>query len=195
MATSSRDFTHPALVLIDLQNGFFESPGLAEKRAEITANCNRLVRAARDASVPVFNVRTEHKKDGSTWTIKMLEDDQGYLFEGTEQAANLAELDAAGSIEIIKRRDSAFWNTELLTGLLRHRVTSLVLAGVSSPTCVASTAADAFAANLAVAVAHDAVTSEDEDFERNTLKFMREQHRQLVESTAQLVRRITAATP
>lgn len=191
MPESSQDLSHPALLLIDLQNAFFESAPLAEARGQLTKNCNRLLQAARANGVPIFNVRTEHKRDRSTWTLKMLEDQQGYLFEGTEQVRNLEELELEGSIEIIKRRDSAFWNTELITQLLRHRVTSLIIAGVSSQTCVDATASDAFSANLVVAVAKDAVASEDPEFEEHTLKFLREQHRQLVTETDQLVQRLS----
>lgn len=188
MTQLSGDFRHPALLLIDLQNAFFETEELAAKRDQVVANCNRLIAAAREAGAPVINARTVHKRDGSTWTLKMLEDEQGYLFEGTEQAENLSELDLDGAISIIKRRDSVFWNTELLTQLLQHRVTSLIMAGVSSHTCVAATASDAFAANLAVVVATDAVASEDPDFEDVTLKLLREQHRQRLAETSSIVR-------
>jgi len=187
MAGATADFSRPALLLIDLQNAFFETEELAACRERIVANCNRLIRAARQASLPVLNVHTVHKRDKSTWTLNMLEDDQGFLFEGTEQAENLAELDLDGSIGIVKRRDSAFWNTELITQLLQHRANSVILAGVSSQTCIAATAADAFAANLPVAVAVDAVASEDADFEENTLKFMEDQHRQKLEKTESLI--------
>ncbi|MCW4465772.1 cysteine hydrolase [Glutamicibacter sp. MNS18] len=193
MPPASHDFRYPAVVLVDLQNAFFRKPPLAGMKPGIVGNCNRLLQAARARHAPIFNVRTEHKADRSTWTLKMLEDGQGYLFEGTREAANLPELHLEGGIEIIKRRDSAFWNTELATQLLQHRVTSLVIAGVSSQTCVAATASDAFSANLCVAVAKDAIASDDPDFEDRTLKFLHEQHRQLVADTAYLVDLIATA--
>ncbi|WP_434923218.1 cysteine hydrolase family protein [Glutamicibacter sp. PAEs-4] len=80
----------------------------------------------------------------------------GLLFEGTAKAGYLEELELAGAIEVVKRRDSAFWNTELTTLLLQRRASSLVLAGVATDTCIRATASDAFAANLPVAVATDA---------------------------------------
>ncbi len=117
----------------------------------------------------------------------MLEDDQGYLFENTKQVANLEELDIEGSVEVVKRRDSAFWNTEMLTILLRHRISSLILAGVSSETCVSATATDAFAANLEVVLACDALAAEDESFEEMTLKFLNAQYRQELRKTKEVV--------
>lgn len=177
----------PALLLIDMQEGFFETEDLAQHRARLASACNKLAAAARNAGLPVIAVRTVHKKDKSTWTLKMLEDDQGYLFEGTGQARILPELDLAGSIELIKRRDSAFWATELLTLLLQHRVASLILAGVSSETCIAATATDAFSANLPVFLARDALASADPDFEDVTLKFLEEHYRQRILSSEQLI--------
>lgn len=177
----------PALLLIDMQEGFFETEDLAQHRARLASACNKLAAAARKAGLPVIAVRTVHKKDKSTWTLKMLEDDQGYLFEGTGQARILPELDLAGSIELIKRRDSAFWATELLTLLLQHRVASLILAGVSSETCIAATATDAFSANLPVFLARDALASADPDFEDVTLKFLEEHYRQRILSSEQLI--------
>lgn len=192
---ATSDFSHPVLLLIDLQEGFFESGPLAAARGQLAANCNQLVAAARAARIEVINVRTVHKQDRSTWTLKMLEDEQGYLFEGTGQAQNLAELDLAGSIEIIKHRDSAFWNTELLTQLLRCRASSIALAGVSSETCISATAADAFSANLPVALATDAVASADPDFDSTTLDFMRSQHRQKLLSANELCAVFAVAGP
>ncbi len=177
----------PALLLIDMQEGFFETEDLAQHRARLASACNKLAAAARNAGLPVIAVRTVHKKDKSTWTLKMLEDDQGYLFEGTGQARILPELDLKGSIELIKRRDSAFWATELLTLLLQHRVASLILAGVSSETCIAATATDAFSANLPVFLARDALASADPDFEDVTLKFLEEHYRQRILSSEQLI--------
>lgn len=183
---ATSDFTHPALLLIDLQDGFFPAPELASARARLVEHCNELAAAARASRIPVFNVRTMHKEDKSTWTLKMLEDDQGYLFEGSGKAVNLAELDLSGSIEVLKHRDSAFWNTELLTLLLQHRVSSLVLAGICLETCLAATAADAFAANLPVALGVDATACADPDLKEPTLQFMQAQHRQKLMSTSQL---------
>lgn len=184
----------PALLLIDMQEGFFETGELAQHRARLVSSCNKLTAAARDAGAPVIAVRTVHKKDKSTWTLKMLEDNQGYLFEGTDQTRILPELDLEGSIELIKRRDSAFWATELLTLLLQHRVASLILAGVSSETCIAATATDAFSANLPVFLARDALASADPDFEDVTLKFLEEHYRQRILTSGQLTAQLPGGT-
>lgn len=117
----------------------------------------------------------------------MLDDNQGFLFEGTTQTYNLSRLDTRDSIEVIKHRDSSFWGTDLLHQLNRHHIDSMVLAGVSSHTCIASTASDAYAANLRVALAIEAMASTDPEFENTTLRLLEKEYRQKNEKTAVLL--------
>lgn len=190
MATVAHDFKRTALVLVDMQNAFFEDQRLEARRERLIGHCNDLVAAARRGAMPIFNIRTIHKRDISTWTLSMLEDDQGFLFEGTPQTYNLSGLDTKDSIEVIKHRDSSFWGTDLLQQLRRHHIDSLVLAGVSSHTCIASTAADAYAANLRVALAVEAMASTDPEFENTTLKLLEQEYRQKPETTAALLEQV-----
>ncbi len=183
---------NPALLLVDMQEGFFQVEELARQRAGLVSACNRLCAAARGAGWPIIEVRTVHKNDKSTWTLKMLEDNQGYLFEGTWKARTLGELELEGSIELVKRRDSAFWNTQLQGLLSQLGVSSVILAGVSSETCIAATATDAFSANLPVFLARDALASADLHFEEVTLKFLEDHYRQRIHTTQELIARLGA---
>ncbi|QXQ11963.1 cysteine hydrolase family protein [Paeniglutamicibacter sp. Y32M11] len=192
MATISSDFKRTALVLVDMQNAFFEDPELKIQQKRLVGHCNDLVAAARGGSMPVFNVRTIHKRDKSTWTLSMLDDDQGFLFEGTMQTYNVSGLDTTDSIEIIKHRDSSFWGTDLLNQLHRRHVDSVVISGVSSHTCVAATASDAYAADIRAALAIDAIASADPDFANTTLALLKNEYRQKLETTAALLEQIPA---
>lgn len=184
-------FSSPALLLIDLQNAFFENPALERQRATLLKHCQRLIDTANEYDLPVFNICTVHRRDKSTWTLSMLEDDQGFVFEGTTQAQNLAELDLRGSQQIIKHRDSAFFRTVLEQSLRTLGIHSLIIAGVSSQSCIAATAGDAFAANFRVAIAKQAVASEDPHFEKTTLQLLAEQHRQPAVDTESLINAIS----
>lgn len=75
----------------------------------------------------------------------------------------------------------------LLHQLNRHHIDSMVLAGVSSHTCIASTASDAYAANLRVALAIEAMASTDPEFENTTLRLLEKEYRQKNEKTAVLL--------
>lgn len=167
-----------ALVVVDMQNAYFEDPVLQGQRTEIVAACNRLVVLARSAGAPVFTVVTEHARDRSTWTLSMLEDDQGFAFAGTRQAALLDDLDAAGATRVVKIRDSAFHGTDLGQRLRVLGGQRLVLCGVSGEDCVARTGADAFANDFAVAYAMDAIGSIDPESGRQTLDKLASQYRQ-----------------
>lgn len=169
-----------ALVVVDMQHSYFEHPDLAERQAELTAVVVELVDAAREAGRPVVLVRTEHERDRSTWTLNMLEDGEGFAFPGTRQAAVLDEVARAarGGVEVVKTRDSAFHRTRLEGELRSRGVERVLLCGVSTHSCVAQTATDAFAIGFHAAVAVDAIASEDPNLSAAMLEFLRTEMRQ-----------------
>ncbi|AWH96766.1 NAD synthase [Dietzia psychralcaliphila] len=176
-----------ALVVIDMQNSYFEFPELAAVRDELVGSINELIRAAHDADRPVVLVRTEHAEDGSTWTLNMREDDQGFAFPGTEQARFLDGLATGGHVEVVKTRDSAFFKTSLRAELDRLGASRLLVCGVSTHSCVAQTAIDGFAENLHVAVARGAVSSDNSPLSEALLEFLHDQMRQpLLDQTQSL---------
>ncbi len=176
-----------ALVVIDMQNSYFEFPALAEVRDELVSRVNELIAAAHGAGRPVVLVRTEHARDRSTWTLNMCDDDEGFAFPGTEQARFLDGLDVGGHVEVVKTRDSAFFGTSLADELDRRGVDHLLLCGVSTHSCVAQTAIDGFAENLHVAVAHDAIASDDAALSAALLEFLSDQMRQpIIDQSAAL---------
>ena len=174
-----------ALVVIDMQHSYFELPGLAEQKDAVTPPVNELIRAAHGAGRLVILVRTEHARDKSTWTLNMLADDQGFAFPGTEQAAFLDELVTGNHVEVVKTRDSAFFGTDLAEQLRQRDVTHILLCGVSTHSCVFQTATDGFSHDVHVAVAVDAVTSENPDLSRAMLTFLHEEMRQPLLSQAE----------
>lgn len=177
-----------ALLLIDLQTAFFEVSPLAEQRDRLVDRCNELVAWADSAGVPIILVRTEHRADRSTWTLSMLDDDQGFLLEGDQDARVLPHLNRAGALEVVKTRDSAFHRTglaELLAGAGRQAV---VIAGVSTHTCVAATAADAYAHNVRVTLACDAIASHRPELHELTLSTLNAEFRFPVVGHADLLR-------
>lgn len=169
-----------ALLLVDLQNAYFESPALAEQKEQLIARANELVRAARESGRPVVLVRTVHAPDRSTWTINMLQDDEGFAFPGTAQASYVDGLDTAGAHDLAKTRDDAFHRTRLNELLTELGVTHLLVGGVSTHSCVAETAMAAFAHDLHVAIAGDVVASENPPLADAMLEFLTGELRQQV---------------
>ena len=159
-----------ALLLIDLQEAFFAEPALAAARSEVIGAARALAEAARRSEVPIFLITTEHSRDRSTWTLSMLDDDQGYLFHGEEGTAVVSELDTEGMTRIEKTRDSAWLGTDLLLRLRNLGVEQVVMAGVSTHACIAQTARDAYANNVRATIVTDAVADEREDHKEMILE-------------------------
>lgn len=167
-----------ALLIIDMQKAFFEDESLGNQQDSLVAACNSTIADAREAGIAVYLIRTEHQRDKSTWTVSMLDDEQGFLFSGTEQAEFVDGLSVEGLPELVKTRDSAFFGTDLLQRLRNLEVDTVVLAGVSTHNCVAQTGADAYANNLRVVYARDAVASTNDEYAQNVLGVLMDEYRQ-----------------
>ncbi|GEO94369.1 cysteine hydrolase family protein [Kocuria turfanensis] len=176
--TPQRTEGRTALLVIDMQNSYFDFPELEEQRESVTAKVNELIAAAREGGCPVLLIRTQHERDRSTWTVNMHDDGQGFAYPGTEQSQYVAGLDTEGGVGLIKTRDSAFFDTDLAARLRNLDANRLVLCGISTHSCVAQTAIDAFAHNFRVAVARDAVASENADLSQALLAFLEDEMRQ-----------------
>lgn len=166
-----------ALVLVDLQNDYFAHDELARCRDDLLAIGNRLVDMARKADAMVVEVRTIHARDKSTWALNMLEDDQGMVLRGSYGAERLPSLREADHV-LEKVRDSAFHRTGLEELLSEHGVDEIVLAGVSTESCIAATATDAYARDIHVLLVRDGTASVQEALHEQTLERLHEQYRQ-----------------
>lgn len=178
-----------ALVVVDLQNDYFSDGELERCRDDLVAATNRLVAAAQEAGLLVVDVRTEHDPDGSTWTISMRDDGGGPGMRGTEGVEPVAGLEIDGATTVMKTRDSAFFGTDLARLLTEHDVDRVVLTGVSTESCIAATATDAFAHDLRVTIVRDATASIEWSLHDDALTRLQAQYRQDVEDADDVVRR------
>lgn len=185
--------TTEALLIIDLQRDYFHDGELERCRDDLVAVVNRLARAADVAGALVVEVRTVHDPDRSTWTLSMLEDDQGMVLAGTDGSRPVPGLDVAGAEPVEKTRDSAFFDTRLAALLDERHVSAVILVGISTESCIAATAADAFARNLRVTVVEDATASIEWSLHDQTLDRLRAQYRQEVVPSERLIERWTSA--
>lgn len=174
-----------ALLVVDLQEGFFSDPGLQDARARLLARVERLVRAAVDAGALVVEVRTVHEADGSTWALNQREDDSPFMVRDRPETAPLAEVaalreelaDARWHV-VEKTRDSAFHRTGLAELLGDHEVAEVVVCGVTAESCIAVTATEAYAHDLYVTIAQDAVASGSATARVEALRRLDDQYRQ-----------------
>lgn len=179
-----------AVLVIDMQNAFFENPVLSSRQESVTVACNELIAAAQESGTNVLLVKTEHEEDKSTWTLNMLEDDQGFIFRDTHQAQFVSGLRTNGLPQMVKTRDSAFLGTDLLLRLRNWDVDTVVLVGVSTHNCIAQTAADAFGHNVRVVYAAEAMASENPEAAAAVQDILCREYRQQILSIAEVKDRL-----
>lgn len=179
-----------AVVVVDMQKAYFQAGDLQGKERLLVNATNDIVNWAEQTNTPVFNVVTLHKRDRSTWTRNMLADDEGYLFADEEGSRNLEGLSLKHTTTIVKTRDSAFFATDFADQLREAKVDTLVLLGVSTHSCIYQTASDAYAHNVEVLIAKDAVASHDMQWHEPALAMLEQEYRQPSLTSAELHARL-----
>lgn len=155
-----------ALVVVDLQKGIVDRPGLQPPGRTVVARAAALAQAFRRQNLPVVLVNATGAAPGRV-------DRRTPLPEVRDPDwADLAdELDAQpGDHLVTKQRRSAFQDTGLDALLRGMEVTQLVLAGISTTSGVESTARSAYDHGYHVVVAIDAVADGDPAAHANSIE-------------------------
>jgi nicotinamidase-related amidase len=165
--------TQPVLLVIDLLNDYFQDGQLKNLKADLVNSVNRLTGLFRRLDFPIIWIRQEFSEDLHDAFLEMRKRDLRVTIEGTEGAKLLKELDKPpGEYELIKKRYSAFFGTELDRLLMKLRANPVVLAGINTHACIRMTAIDAYQRDLEVIVALECVRSYDEDHHQITLRYL-----------------------
>ena len=129
--------TLPALLLIDIQNGFDDLPYWGGRRNNLTAEqeAARLLDTWRRADAPVFHI----KHDSSTPNSRLAPGQHGNEIKSIVKP--LGDEPVIG-----KNVNSAFIGTNLKERLEQQKINTVVLAGLTTDHCVSTTAR--MAANL-----------------------------------------------
>ncbi|HEX4636180.1 MAG TPA: isochorismatase family cysteine hydrolase [Rhizomicrobium sp.] len=171
-----------AVLVIDCQVDFGAPDGeMAKRGADMTApqaaleKAQALVEAARAASVEVVFVRLITNSAAESAVIHEARVRQGeegpeLCLEGTHGAEFIGPQPLPGDIIISKKRYSAFVHTGLAEELHAKGVDTLVLAGLTTECCVASSAWDGFEQDFHVLIAEDACAAYEQDLHRHALK-------------------------
>ena len=175
-----------ALLLVDLQKAYFNNHALKKRKSQLVQKTNELIALARKRQWPIFNIITTHQKNRATWTLNMLDDQQGYLFEEDEDSDIIDGLELQEAVTVRKTRDSAFYETNLLAMLRNYGINQVILSGVSSHTCILQTAADAYAANIRATLAKEAIASHEPAFHDIAMTILTTEYRQQVQTNSEL---------
>jgi len=162
-----------ALLVIDTLEDFFVDGLLKDRRQTLVNSTNKLIEWARSRSVQVIWVRQEFAQDLSDAFLVMRKRNIRITMKGTPGAEVLGELDRRDEdLEVIKKRYSAFFRTELDELLRRHAITHLYLAGVNTHACIRTAAIDAYQRDLNVTIVENCVSSQDDEHHEVTLRYL-----------------------
>lgn len=164
-----------ALVIVDMCNDFVDPRGKTavvanrplDHARSVIPNQQRLLAAAREASVPVIHVihstLPDHGSDSGPWLearSRATYSVPDICLEGSWGQQVIDELAPRdGEVVVRKHRYSGFAGTDLDMILRSLRRETVVCAGVSTNVCVESTARDAFSLDYYVVLPSDACAS------------------------------------
>jgi nicotinamidase-related amidase len=149
-----------ALVLIDIQNDYFEG-GRKELSgpAQAADNAAEILRAARIKSIPVFHVRHISTKPGASFFLPET--------EGSEINSRVAPVE--GETVVIKHFPNSFRDTVLEKELNALGIRRLVICGMMSHMCVDTTVRAAADLGYSCVLVHDACATCDLTFGGRTI--------------------------
>ena len=163
----------PVVFVIDMLNDCFGHAELDRMRATLCSSINSLTAWARARGFPVVWVRQEFEADLSDAFLDMKRDNIRMFIKGTRGPLVLDELIRdASDIEVVKKRYSMFYGTELESLLEDLDADSLVLAGVNSHACIRTAAIDAYQRDLPVTVVRECVASKDPMHHQVTMDYL-----------------------
>ena len=152
-----------ALLVIDVQRGFVDedAPLHAPGAPRILGPLERLIAGCRAAGVPVLYTRHLHRRDRSDMGLlgpvyERLQVEDPLLADGAAGTIHPRVAPREGETVIVKRRFSAFHQTDLELVLRGLGVDTLLLAGLTTENCVQATARDAGFRDLPAVVVSDA---------------------------------------
>lgn len=169
-----------AVILIDCQVDFGNPDGeMARRGADMTApqaalaQAVRLVDAARQAGVIVVFVRLltrGENKIAREAKARHHDTEPDLCVEGSVGADFIGPLPQAGDMIVSKARFSAFARTGLADQLHAQGIDTLVLAGLTTECCVASSAWDGFEHDFHIFIAGDACAAYEEALHSHALQ-------------------------
>ncbi|MEP4563252.1 MAG: isochorismatase family cysteine hydrolase [Nitratireductor sp.] len=154
--------SEPALIVIDMQNSFLHPKGenYYPAAGETIEPVRRLLDAARTGKRLIVHTLDRHRRGLVDFEQKRLPE---HCLEGGFDAAYFEGFgplaDAPREVEIVKRRYSAFFATDLGLMLRENGVEAAIICGVKTNVCVRATSQDAFANGFRVVVPRQATNS------------------------------------
>jgi ureidoacrylate peracid hydrolase len=183
-----RDYdVNPALLVIDVQNGFVSKGGSYDllgmdtsRYCRVIPKIKELLDLCRENTIPVFYTQAVRESSGIdllTRTHQILPKSREerimkkpICVRGTWDADIVAEVaPIPGDHVVIKRRDSAFHDTEIKVWLSSLGINTLIFSGIDTSICVESSLRDAFNIGYDVVLISDATISSNKKHYESTI--------------------------
>ncbi|CAN5139265.1 pyrimidine utilization protein B [soil metagenome] len=183
-----RDYdVNPALLVIDVQNGFVSKGGSYDllgmdtsRYCRVIPKIKELLDLCRDNTIPVFYTQAVRESSGIdllTRTHQILPKSREerimkkpICVRGTWDADIVEEVaPIPGDHVVIKRRDSAFHDTEIKVWLSSLGINTLIFSGIDTSICVESSLRDAFNIGYDVVLISDATISSNKKHYESTI--------------------------
>jgi ureidoacrylate peracid hydrolase len=183
---------NPALMVIDVQNGFvskggsYDQLGMNVSRYQhVISHISELIRLCRSVNIPIFYTQAVREKSG----IDLLTNTHRILPKSREERIRTKPICVIGTWDadivdeikpstmdhvVIKRRDSAFQDTEIGVWLKSIGIDTLVFCGIDTSICVEASLRDAFNNGYDVILISDATASGNIKHFESTLEIVRE---------------------
>jgi ureidoacrylate peracid hydrolase len=189
MTIKLKEYTiNPALLVIDVQNGFVSKGGSYDLLGmetlhyrEIIPKIRDLIDLCRNVGIPIFYTQAVRESSG----IDLLTRSHKILPKSREERIKKkpicvretwdAEIvdeikPSEGDHVVIKRRDSAFLNTEIGVWLRSLSIDTLIFCGIDTSICVETSLRDAFNIGYDVVLISDATASSNKKHYESTLE-------------------------
>jgi ureidoacrylate peracid hydrolase len=182
---------HPALLIIDMQNGFvskggsYDLMGLNVSRyREVVPTLKLLLEFCRKIKIPIFYSQAVREESG----IDLLTRSHRILPKSREERIKRRPICIRGSWDaeivdelkprlddhvVIKRRDSVFQDTEVEVWLRSLGIDSIIFSGIDTSICVESSLRDAFNHGYDIVLISDATASNNLDHYNSSLDNIR----------------------
>ena len=179
---------NPALIVIDVQNGFVSRGGSYDLLRIDTSNyktiiptIRNLIDACRLYGIPIFYTQAVRESSG----IDLLTKTHKILPRSREERIKKRPICVRGSWDaeivdeikpsqadhvVLKRRDSAFHDTEIAVWLRSLSVNTIIFCGIDTSICVETSLRDAFNLGYDVVLISDATASSNEKHYESTLE-------------------------
>jgi ureidoacrylate peracid hydrolase len=183
---------NPALVVIDVQNGFVSKGGSYDQLGmsishyqQVIPKISQLVTLCRDAGIPIFYTQAVREQSG----IDLLTKVHKILPKSREERIRRKPICVRGTWDadivdevkptqadhvVVKRRDSAFHDTEIGVWMKSLGVDTLVFCGIDTSICVEASLRDAFNNGYDVILISDATASGSTKHFESTLEIVRD---------------------